>query len=162
MAEKKKAEEFDVLKWMQEARDRGLTRVKELRTPILVFLNENKITNVVCSYSGSGDSGQVDGVELFVGDKEFSKGEEIEIDVPMEDQRFDEKKKEWIRVKSVKSIPIADAIRELTYETLGANFGGWENNDGASGELEIKVAEGEFTLKHSQYRIESDYEEVQV
>lgn len=54
-----------------------------------------------------------------------------------------------------------EAIKDLTYELIAQNHLGWENNDGAYGELVIDTATGKAGLEHSTrfVRAETDAHE---
>ena len=79
------------------------------RENVIEIFKKNKIKEFTCRYNGGGDSGYV---------------EEFEID--------SDKKISWETLsESEKSI-----IEDLVYESL-ENFGGWEINEGSSGDVQI-------------------------
>ena len=55
---------------------------------------------------------------------------------------------------------IEDGIERLCYEMLSHYHGGWENNDGGSGEFLIDVAEGSISWTHNEYYTESNTSEM--
>jgi hypothetical protein len=154
----------EITKRMREDDARNKTEAEQLKPIVLASLKENKITRAVASYSGSGDSGQVDHVSLYRGDNELSEedAEAIRVSVPKTRSKFNDKKKVWERTTEIEETDLPDAIREMAYFAVEANFAGWENNDGASGELEIDVETGNCKLGHNTYRTESDYDEVSI
>ena len=154
----------EITKRMREDDERNKSESEKLKPIVLASLKENKITRAVANYSGSGDSGQVDSVTLYKGKTEISEedAETIRIKIPKTRSQFNDKKKQWERIPEVVETDLPDAIREMAYYAVEANFAGWENNDGASGELEIDVKTGNCTLGHNTYRTESDYNEVSI
>lgn len=154
----------EIARRMREDDERNKSEAEQLKPIVLASLKENEITRAVANYSGSGDSGQVDSVTLYKNKKELSDedAEAIRIKIPKTRSKFNEKKKRWERIPEVVETDLPDAIQEMAYYAVEANFAGWENNDGASGELEIDVETGKCTLGHNTYRTESDYDEVDV
>jgi hypothetical protein len=140
-------------KMKQEAKDRA--RVN--RDLILSVLQKIKATHVVIAYSGSGDSGQIDSVDIYrEKDVINAKGA---IKVLGRETHWNEKTNAWDEKVEHKILPLDEALREFVYDWIEAEHAGWENNDGASGECTIDVSKGTFTLGHNSYYTESDYTE---
>jgi hypothetical protein len=142
---------------MKRIKDDARARLKASRNVILSTLQELHVTHVVVSYSGSGDAGQVDHVDVFR-DKE-----QIEANQPITalvtSSKWSQEDSRWIDLSELKSVPLEEALTEFVYDWLQLEHGGWENNDGASGECKIDVTEGQFVLGHTTYYTESDYAE---
>ena len=88
-------------------------------------------THVCVSFDGEGDSGQIDNIAAY-------KGDEL---VPLPERR--------LALQSVscdgnsvrtEELELAQAVEALCYGYLAAQYGGWENNDGAFGEFTLDVS----------------------
>lgn len=110
-------------------------RFKDTRPVILKIMNEAKITHVSVCYSGSGDSGCVDLISTE------PKG--IDLTVPV--------------IVDGKSIRPDQLLEDYVYDALTIHHDGWENNDGASGELVWDIAADTVDLNHYSYYTESEY-----
>lgn len=85
------------------------------------------VATVEVTYSGYGDSGQMDGTTAKAkGDSEIALTPEME-----------------------------ERINDLCYALLEFEYAGWENNDGASGTFTLDVADKEIKLEHISYYTES-------
>lgn len=146
----------------------------KLAKEVLQKLKEAGFVSAVIHYDGSGDCGQVD--ELCV----FRKGETESYELLVED--FDWDKIAAIqreRDALLRAIPMTiasrystfdgeqftetqtsregnlyDAMKELAYVWLADTHCGWENNEGAYGEVVIRVDEMLCELEHNQRIIE--------
>ena len=110
-------------------------------------------TSVVVSYSGSGDSGQIDQVSIYQDKTELKPVKKISILIATSKWN---QESGWIERVQSKSMPLADALEALVYDWIESEHAGWENNDGASGECTIEVAKNEFILNHITYYTESE------
>ena len=54
---------------------------------------------------------------------------------------------------------LRDAIEKLAYDFLEETHGGWENNDGAYGDITFDVATRTITLAYHERHMDSDYSE---
>lgn len=143
-----------LVKYEQERKSRN-ELLKETGTKnkaeILAALRGIEATRVVATYSGAGDSGQIDGVEVYKGETRIDDLPAIKfisIDGTYFDGKFNNKAKEQEK-------PLDEAIEELIYDSLEMHHAGWEINDGSSGELTIMVEDGAFMLAHNEYYTES-------
>ena len=110
-------------------------------------------TSVVVSYSGSGDSGQIDEVSVYRDKEQLKSNENVSILVASSKWS---KEGGWIeRVKSER-VALEAALEQFIYVWIESEHSGWENNDGASGECTIEVASNEFILNHVTYYTESE------
>ena len=99
------------------------------------------VTRVVVSFDGYGDSGQIENVEAQAGDDPVTMpGAAIEIAETVWDQAEPKRS----------SISIAQAVESLAYDVLEKTHCGWENNDGAYGDIIFDVAEGVITLDYNE------------
>ena len=147
----------ELINSMKKVTDDARARLKASRNQILSVLQELGATHVVVTYSGSGDAGQVDHVEVYR-DKEKIDSNQI-VTALVTSSKWSQEDSRWIDLSEIKSILLEDALTEFVYDWLTLDHGGWENNDGASGECTINVTDGQFLLGHTSYYTESDYTE---
>ena len=99
------------------------------------------VTRVVVSFDGYRDSGQIENVEVQVGaDPVTMPVAAIELAEAVWDQA--EPKRSFVS--------IAEAVESLAYDVLGRTHCGWENNDGAYGDVTFDVAEETITLDYNE------------
>ncbi len=99
------------------------------------------VTRVVVSFDGYGDSGQIENLEAQAGDDAVTMpGEVIEIAEAVWDQAEPKRS----------TISIAQAVESLAYDVLEKTHCGWENNDGAYGDIVFDVEEETITLDYNE------------
>lgn len=99
------------------------------------------VTHVVVTFDGYGDSGQIESVEARAGDDDIGMpGASIEIAEAIWGQSEPERS----------TVSIATAIESLAYDVLERTHCGWENNDGAYGDITFDVAEHAITLDYNE------------
>ena len=112
-----------ILLQMQQAEQSKQAKSKhKLRTEILPAFRALQVANIEAAYSGSGDSGAIDGVQF-----RDSKGLRVE--------------------RSSISDPLIESLEDALYEFLPAGF---EINDGGQGTLTVDVEKGRLTLDHQE------------
>lgn len=108
-------------------------------------LGDAGITCVTVTFDGYGDSGQIENIEAKAG--------EAIADLPdtlVEIARTEFYSDEIHR----RTQPLPEAIETICYLILEAKHGGWENNEGAYGELIFDVSADSLVLDFN-YRIET-------
>jgi hypothetical protein len=107
------------------------------------------VTRVVISFDGYGDSGQIENVEAQAGDDQVTMpAAAIEIAEAVWDQPEPKHS----------SVSIAKAVESLAYDVLERTHCGWENNDGAYGDVIFDVAEETITLDcNERYTASENY-----
>ncbi len=100
-------------------------------------LSAADITTVHVNFDGCGDSGQIEYVGAFVGDKSV---EFPPTTVRMRSTSFDAEE------FTLKEMPLREAVEELCYALLEQEHDGWEINDGAFGEFTFHVTERRIAL----------------
>lgn len=55
-----------------------------------------------------------------------------------------------------RTVAIEDALRDVADEAVEANFGGWENNDGAYGSVVFDTATGALSIDHNERYVSVD------
>ena len=107
---------------------------------ICAVLTPLGIANVTISYDGAGDEGQIENTVLIDPDNN-------QADMPEGNCRSWEIAYRGDPVEQ--TVSIADAIEAFGNEMLAAHHPGWENNDGAFGDLTIDVHQRRAELDHS-------------
>lgn len=99
------------------------------------------VTHVVVSFDGYGDEGQIQNVEVKAGDDDAAMpAAVIEIGEAIWDQPEPKRS----------SVSIATAVESLVYDVLEKTHCGWENGDGAYGDIIFDVAEQAITLDYNE------------
>jgi hypothetical protein len=112
-----------------------------LRNKTVVFdaLDAAGIANVVVSFDGYGDSGQIERLEVD-GAVDALPATTVEIATAI-----------WGELEPQRqSMSLADAIEKLIYDFLGSAHDGWEDNDGAYGEFTFDVADRTIRLDYNE------------
>jgi len=84
------------------------------------------ITHVTVTFDGEGDSGQIDSIGGWCGDKAV---DFPAVEIPFAALTWDSPEVE------MRSLSLEDVVEQLAYNFLSDAHGGWENNDGAYGEF---------------------------
>lgn len=105
------------------------------------------ITQVVVSFDGYGDSGQVESVEATAQD----------VITPLPDGQIKLRFASWHNPEPrEEALTVHNAIEAMAYECLSETHGGWENNDGAYGEFVFKVADRTISLDYNERFTDSE------
>jgi hypothetical protein len=99
------------------------------------------VTHVVVTFDGYGDSGQIENVEVRAGDVVVAMPPDL---IALAEAVWGQPAPQHASVK------IADAIERLAYDVLKKTHCGWENNDGAHGDIIFDVAEDAVTLDYNE------------
>lgn len=119
------------------------------------------------SFDGSGDEGQIEGIQAFDTDAEDS---EVGLPSVMVERLYpddgmvhpvevDGKIDYRLQDGSTRQTELNDAIESLCYDCLEAEHDGWEINDGAYGEFSLDVAKRTITLGFNERYTDSTYSE---
>ena len=132
------------------------------RTLIAALSVAGTATVAQVEYAGSGDSGSVNGVCITLANG-LPFDDQVAIEVLDRESCFADGA--WQHHTTVKSTTLRQALEDFAEEVLEALHGGWENNDGASGEVIFvldKDGTAEVRVEHNSYFTESDYTETQL
>ena len=118
------------------------------KTALLDALAAAGISSVVVTFDGSGDSGQIEGVDARIGDTATElPATAVEITSPL-----------WEGAGlETRTLPLAEAIEQIAYDLLEEAHDGWENNEGAFGEFTFDVAEDVIRLDYNERFETSEY-----
>mgnify|MGYP007127763734 FL=1 len=145
---------------------------KDSKISVQEVINQNKLRILKClktktnvnkvevTYSGSGDSGAIEGAYfLDLYDKEVKKTELFDTNV-----KYKSMLNSWqsygdrdagVSVKDIEK-NIVEAIEDFCWDVLETTRGGWEINDGAEGTFNIDVDKGTVIVAHTEFFIESN------
>jgi hypothetical protein len=118
------------------------------RRVILDALRAAGATRAVGEYSGSGDDGGFDSVDIE-GASALPSVECVRIDSRREGDR-------WVYVTVPDVRPLQDVVEDFLGEYVDSHHGGWENGDGASGTVALDVATGVIRIDHESYYTASE------
>lgn len=130
--------------WISVARSVA-AKAKAAFCPILVA---HGIVKVTIDYDGGGDEGQVHAITYFTADNQ-------EIDAPP--VHCDRYVTDFHGTITADQALVNDALDSFAYEALAAFHGGWENGEGACGEISIDTIHQSATLDHNVRVIELEH-----
>lgn len=136
----------DFFERMEQQRREVAKKVESDKARLVGFLREKGVSSVEVSFSGYGDSGNVD-------DPVYSKQIDGQQEVP--DTTFNATV--WTDAGSrtvVRNKTVNELVADLCYAILESRHGGWEINEGSFGGFVIDVEEGSIALTYNQ-RVES-------
>lgn len=130
---------------------------------LLAALRAGGASGATIRYEGSSDSGDITQVEIATvnGDSFDAK---TCVKVFVEQQTYHDGQLHYSVIEQ--ALPIEDALRDFASEALEQHHGGWENHDGASGQVIFRCGDDpsaaddtddSVTLEHTSYFTESDY-----
>ncbi|HEY3838122.1 MAG TPA: hypothetical protein VGL72_16195 [Bryobacteraceae bacterium] len=106
------------------------------------------ITSILVRFDGSGDSGQIEEIDVVSGDKPVSLPAGH---VTVQRANWGASEPESIECS------VSDAVETLVYAFLEETHGGWENNAGAYGEFTFTVAERSIILDYNERYEDTHY-----
>lgn len=114
---------------------------KQNKAAFLDALAAAGITAIIVSFDGYGDSGQIENVEVRIGDDQARiPAGTIEVGEAL-----------WGEVELERSaVSISAAVESLAYDVLEQTHSSWEDNDGAYGDIVFDVAERTITLDYNE------------
>ena len=120
------------------------------KAALFAVLTAAGVTLVTVSFDGSGDSGQIEDIDIRAGEAEAPPpAATVEI---LRTTLFDD------TIAKLEQ-PVREAIETLVYDFLEETHGGWENNAGAFGQVVFAVAGGTITLEYNERIEDSEYYE---
>jgi len=106
------------------------------------------IHQVVVSFDGYGDSGQIESLEAKAGDEIVAlPSDAVDIGIAIWGQAEGE----------MRSMSLREAVEQLCYDCLEETHSGWENSDGAYGDFLFDVAERTITLDYNERYLVSEH-----
>ena len=99
------------------------------------------ITHVTVTFDGEGDSGQIESIGAWAGEKAVNFPA---TEVPYAALTWDSPEVE------MRELSLEDVVEQLAYDFLSYTHGGWENNDGAYGEFCFDAAARSIHLEFNE------------
>ena len=127
--------------------------------PIYRALRELGVHELRVSYSGSGDSGSINMVEV-----RNQEGQPVELPPTAVPYTFTHTSYDVqtgsnaTQTKETKELPLAEAVEQWCYDLLEEHYPGWENDDGADGVIVIDPEKQEGRIDHQIFFMQSDFE----
>ena len=142
--------------YQEEAAEKKRKNKESLKEVCATLFNAG-ITLVEVHYDGYGDSGQIEYLLLFKGDKQLKDEEVASLGLPTSTVQTYNYKSTGDKDRYItKECTLVDKIEDCAYDFLP---GGWEINEGSFGDLKINTETAKATLEHN-YRIqETEYSE---
>lgn len=132
--------DYAALAVREAARDRLDAELRPAnKAALLGALRAAAITSVVVTFDGCGDSGQIEEVEA-TGPEGAAALPAVAIEIATAT---------WAAEIERRELPVGEAIEELCYDLLNGHHAGWEDNDGAFGEITFDVAADTITLDYN-------------
>ena len=107
-----------------------------------------RITSVLVRFDGSGDSGQIEEIDVVSGEKPVS--------LPAGNVTIQHADWGASEPESIECT-VNDAVETLVYAFLEETHGGWENNEGAYGEFTFNVDARTITLDYNERYEDAHY-----
>ena len=148
-------------KWHEEfyaRQERKKSGYKESVKPeIMKILKNFKIDEVKIYYSGGGDDGSIEDVDFYVGKNTINLNENHIVDIG--------ERKYWCHTDhtykyTTDPMDLKDYIEEMAYDYLEAFHGGWEINEGQSGNIIFDVVQDKISHDYVCYVEHSEVEEI--
>ena len=141
----------------QEEADEKKRNNRESLKEVCATLFNAGITLVEVHYDGYGDSGQIEYLLLFKGDKQLKDEEVASLGLPTSTiQEYNYKSTGDKDRYITKECTLVDKIEDCAYDFLP---GGWEINEGSFGDLKINTETAKATLEHNHRIQETEYME---
>ncbi|MDQ2067208.1 hypothetical protein Q9295_12580 [Xinfangfangia sp. CPCC 101601] len=117
------------------------TAMAQNKEALFAAMRAAGITEIIVSFDGAGDSGQIENIDARRGDAV----------VPMPDTAITlAQVSRGISEISTSSMLLSEAVETLAYDFLSDSHGGWENCDGAFGEFHFDAEAGTILLDYNE------------
>ena len=142
--------------WQEEAEEKKRKNRESLKEVCATLFNAG-ITSVIVHYDGYGDSGSIEYLTLFKGDKQLKDEDVASLGLPTSTvQEYNYNSKSDDDKYITKECTLVDKVQDCAYDFLP---GGWEINEGSFGDLKINT-ETAIGVREHNYRIqETEYSE---
>ena len=99
------------------------------------------VTQISITFDGYGDSGQIEDISACVGEKR----------VPIPDCMIETLDTTWPQSEpTLSGVNLSAALENLAYDVLAQTHCGWENNDGAYGDIVFDTAARSIKLEYNE------------
>lgn len=124
--------------------------LKLLEKDLCNFMIPHGITTVFIKYSGFGDSGQIDTIELEGDNMDVIGKQEVLLNLPVSESLRQAASRQHHNAGT-----LAAALETFVYDWLEERHAGWEDNDGACGVVEINCKMFKTEKEHISYFTDS-------
>ena len=142
--------------YFEEREERKRKSKESLKGACSTLFNAG-ITLVEVHYDGYGDSGEIEYVLFFKGDKQLTDDEVASLGLPTSTtEEYNHNHKEGESLYKTVECTLLKKVEDCAYDFLP---GGWEINEGSFGDLKINTEKARVTLEHNQRIEETEYSE---
>ena len=122
---------------------------------LLEVLKASGVQSVSVQYAGEGDEGAVDLISFTPSDALLLPQV---VKVLAQHSTYDTQTRLWSEVYRPEAKPITDALEDFCFDcVVQARHGGFENNEGGGGTLNLDVVSGTCTLDHYINLVDQEY-----
>ena len=140
-----------------EEREERKRKSKESLKEVCSMLFNAGITLVEVHYDGYGDSGEIEYVLFFKGDKQLTDDEVASLGLPTSTtEEYNHNHKEGESLYKTVECTLLKKVEDCAYDFLP---GGWEINEGSFGDLKINTEKAKVTREHNFRIEETEYSE---
>lgn len=117
------------------------TAMAQNKDTLFAAMRAAGITEIIVTFDGAGDSGQIEDINARLGDAE----------VPIPETEITLAQVSWgVSEISTSSMTLSEAVEALTYDLLSESQGGWANCDGAFGAFHFDAEAGTILLDYNE------------
>ncbi len=117
------------------------------RAVFLTTLRTLGVSKLVVTFSGGGDSGDIESVDAYNTGQTAAIPLTAQIPWSSDESCFNEEYKTWTEVTKEGLMSIEEIAKELTFKALENEGLDWYNNDGGQGTLEIDFSTSPPTIQ---------------
>jgi hypothetical protein len=124
------------------------TAMAQNKETLFAAMRAAGITEIIVTFDGGGDSGQIEDIYARQGD----------VVVPIPEGEIALARVSWgISEIATSTMSLAEAVETLAYDLLSDCHGGWENCDGAFGEFHFGADAGTILLDYNERFTSSEH-----
>lgn len=131
-------------------------RMERNKAILLDALKQSGATQATVGYRGGGDEGIFDEVAASAIDA-TPVLLEYQVSVLVKNSRHVDR--EWHHLTELSKRPLDEALSDFAMEAVSKHHGGWEINEGGSGEVIFDCSADTVRIEHNRYFCESEYTE---
>jgi hypothetical protein len=137
-------------------------RIAQNKQTLLDALKAAGVFRAEVAYEGCGDSGNI--VSATVSD---ASNKDVDITAPivtlvLDDRCYDFATRKWTHQDRIQQYTLVEALEGYVWDSLEANYPGWEINDGGRGTVTFNVDEGHVLMAHTSIYCEESTEETKL